>query len=80
MSKSRGHLTVQYNLRWSEDLRDKIAASAKKYNRSMNSDIVARLNESLISPDNIDMKDYDSNILAILNSIDHKLDLIINNK
>ncbi|MDT1823331.1 Arc family DNA-binding protein, partial [Acinetobacter baumannii] len=36
MSKNGGHLTVQYNLRWSEELRDKIADEAKKNTRSMN--------------------------------------------
>lgn len=36
----------QYKLRWSEELRDKVAASAKEHNRSMNADIVARLEES----------------------------------
>lgn len=47
MSKNGGNLTIQYNLRWSEDLRDKIAESAKLHNRSINSDIVARLEKSL---------------------------------
>lgn len=46
MSKSGGNLTIQYNLRWPEELRDKIAESAKAHNRSMNADIVARLQES----------------------------------
>ena len=36
----------QYKLRWSEDLRQKIAQSAKEHNRSMNADIVARLEQS----------------------------------
>lgn len=43
---SSGHLHPQYNLRWPEELRDKVAASAKKHNRSMNADIVARLEAS----------------------------------
>lgn len=46
MSNSGGNLTVQYNLRWSEDLRDKIAAAAKENTRSMNQEVVARLEES----------------------------------
>ncbi|WP_111891554.1 Arc family DNA-binding protein [Acinetobacter sp. MB5] len=45
MSNS-GHLTIQYNLRISSELKDKISKSAKELNRSMNSDIVARLEES----------------------------------
>ena len=43
---SSGHLHPQYNLRWPEDLRQKVAQSAKEHNRSMNADIVARLEES----------------------------------
>lgn len=38
----------QYKLRWPEELRDKVAASAKAYNRSMNADIVARLEQSFL--------------------------------
>ena len=40
----------QYKLRWSEDLRQKIAQSAKEHNRSMNADIVARLEQSFNEP------------------------------
>lgn len=36
----------QYKLRLSEELRDKIKESAKEHNRSMNADIVARLESS----------------------------------
>lgn len=36
----------QYKLRWSEELRDKVANSAKAYKRSMNADIIARLEKS----------------------------------
>lgn len=43
---SSGHLHPQYNLRWPEELRQKVAQSAKDHNRSMNADIVARLEES----------------------------------
>lgn len=46
MSKDGGHLTVQYNLRWSEEMRDKIATVAKENTRSMNQEIIARLEES----------------------------------
>lgn len=49
MSKSGGNLTVQYNLRWTEELRDKIAEAAKENTRSMNQEIVARLEESFTS-------------------------------
>jgi len=43
---SSGHLHPQYNLRWPEELKEKVAKSAKEHNRSMNADIVARLEES----------------------------------
>lgn len=43
---SSGHLNPQYNLRWPEELRQKVAQSAKEHNRSMNADIVARLEQS----------------------------------
>lgn len=42
------HTTVQYQLRLDEKLRDKIKASAKFHNRSMNADIVDRLQETFI--------------------------------
>lgn len=43
---SSGHLNAQYNLRLPDDLKQKIADSAKELNRSMNADIVARLEQS----------------------------------
>lgn len=46
MSNNGGHLTIQYNLRWSEEMRDKIAAAAKENTRSMNQEIIARLEKS----------------------------------
>ena len=51
----------QYKLRWSEELRDKVAESAKAYKRSMNADIIARLErsfeqESDLSPLNMPLK------------------------
>ncbi|MEB3753819.1 Arc family DNA-binding protein [Acinetobacter sp. MD2(2019)] len=48
MSSDSGHLTTQYNLRWSDDLKSKIAESAKSHNRSMNADIIARLEQSFV--------------------------------
>ncbi|RZG63966.1 Arc family DNA-binding protein [Acinetobacter bouvetii] len=39
----------QYKLRWSEELRQKVAQSAKAYNRSMNADIIARLERSFLT-------------------------------
>lgn len=46
---SSGHLHPQYNLRWPEELRQKVAQSAKEHNRSMNADIVHRLEQSFIN-------------------------------
>lgn len=51
MSNSGGNLTVQYNLRWSEEMRDKIAAVAKENTRSMNQEIIARLEQSFEKED-----------------------------
>ncbi|RZG71913.1 Arc family DNA-binding protein [Acinetobacter wuhouensis] len=36
----------QYKLRWHEDLRDKVMQSAKEQNRSINAEIIARLEQS----------------------------------
>ncbi|WP_151956112.1 Arc family DNA-binding protein [Acinetobacter guillouiae] len=36
----------QYKLRWHEDLRDKVMQSAKEQNRSINAEIIARLEKS----------------------------------
>ncbi|WP_440464358.1 Arc family DNA-binding protein [Psychrobacter sp. ASPA161_6] len=40
------HTTVQYQLRLPQELRDKIKKSSGEHNRSMNADIVARLEQS----------------------------------
>ena len=48
---SSGHLHPQYNLRWPEELRQKVAQSAKEHNRSMNADIVARLEQRFSAPE-----------------------------
>ncbi len=42
------HLGVEYKVRMPQELKDKISESAKELNRSMNADIVARLEESFI--------------------------------
>ncbi|WP_288455600.1 Arc family DNA-binding protein [uncultured Acinetobacter sp.] len=43
-------LGVEYKMRMSQELKDKIAESAKELNRSMNADIVARLEQSFEKP------------------------------
>lgn len=46
MSKNGGNLTTQYNLRWSDELKEKIALSAKENTRSINQEVIARLEAS----------------------------------
>ncbi|WP_230657781.1 Arc family DNA-binding protein [Psychrobacter sp. I-STPA10] len=41
---------VEYKMRMTQELKDKIKASADQYNRSMNADIIARLEESFNTP------------------------------
>lgn len=43
---------VEYKMRMTQDLKDKIVESAKEHNRSMNADIVARLEESFLKTEN----------------------------
>ncbi|WP_075175652.1 Arc family DNA-binding protein [Acinetobacter indicus] len=64
MSNSGGNLTVQYNLRWSEEMRDKIAAAAKENTRSMNQEIVARLEESFTETNLVASDPYKRMLLA----------------
>lgn len=40
------HKTVQYQLRLNEELRERLKKSAETHNRSMNADIVARLEQT----------------------------------
>lgn len=40
------NLDVEYKMRMTQELKDKIVESAKELNRSMNADIVARLEQS----------------------------------
>ncbi|WP_180047441.1 MULTISPECIES: Arc family DNA-binding protein [unclassified Acinetobacter] len=74
MSKSGGNLTTQYNLRWSDELKEKIAQSAKEHNRSMNADIVARLEQSFLITDGV-MTDQE--LLAMRNEIQELKKLIM---
>lgn len=53
---------VEYKMRMTQDLKEKIVKSAKEHNRSMNADIVARLEDSFIKTDNYiqgDVKIFD---------------------
>ncbi|MCU4500873.1 Arc family DNA-binding protein [Acinetobacter radioresistens] len=46
MTASSGSLTTQYNLRWSEDLKEKVVDASKENSRSINQEIVTRLEQS----------------------------------
>lgn len=48
MSAPSNSLTTQYNLRWSEELKEKIVDSSKDNNRSINQEIIARLEQSFL--------------------------------
>lgn len=61
---SSGHLHPQYNLRWPEELRQKVAQSAKEHNRSMNADIVARLEQSFNQGLNHETEMYLMNVMV----------------
>ena len=63
---SSKHLNAQYNLRWPDELKEKIAKSAKEHNRSMNADIVARLEQSFEAqpPDSKAFEDASVRILG----------------
>jgi len=50
MTASSGNLTTQYNLRWSEDLKEKVVDASKENSRSINQEIVARLEQSFSAP------------------------------
>ena len=53
MSDNPKHVTVR--LRVPPELRDKIEASSEQYNRSMNADMVARLEQSFEHQENSDI-------------------------
>ena len=76
---SSKHLNAQYNLRWPDELKEKIAQSAKKHNRTMNADIVARLEQSLAIEELPTITQADKDYLTKIQSIEEKLDMIINN-
>lgn len=69
---SSGHLHPQYNLRWPEELRQKVAQSAKDHNRSMNADIVARLEESF---EKEDIAEFDKGfVLQVIENQQNQID------
>lgn len=50
---------VEYKMRMTQDLKDKIVESAKEHNRSMNADIVARLEDSF-GIDNMQLRENET--------------------
>lgn len=66
---SSKHLNAQYNLRWPNELKEKIAQSAKEHNRSMNADIVARLEESFTETNLVASDPYKRMLLAVIAGI-----------
>lgn len=60
------HKTVQYQLRLNEELRERLKKSAEIHNRSMNADIVARIEQTF--------KDEPQN--ATLQEILHEIKLL----
>lgn len=69
-----GHLTIQYNLRLSSELKDKIAESAKELNRSINSDIVARIEASFEQKgfDNLEDAPLEDLLAAVMKKLGKK--------
>ena len=77
MSNNSGHNTIQYNLRWSEEMRDKIAAAAKENTRSMNQEVIARLEKSFKNESYPPVTQADRDYLAKIQAIEEKLDILI---
>ena len=63
------HLGVEYKVRMPQELKDKIAESAKELNRSMNADIVARLEQTfneVLNEDPHSMLDRFDKVISII--------------
>lgn len=74
------HLGVEYKVRMSQELKDKISESAKELNRSMNADIVARLEDSFPATNNKEAyKRYINKKINNLAYTIERLELQINN-
>ncbi|AXY61741.1 Arc family DNA-binding protein [Acinetobacter sp. WCHAc010052] len=58
---------VEYKMRMTQDLKDKIVESAKEHNRSMNADIIARLEDSFLKKDSSVPARSDVKILHLKN-------------
>lgn len=60
---------VEYKMRMTQDLKDKIVESAKEHNRSMNADIVARLEDSFTRNDSSAPINADVKIFHLKNGV-----------
>lgn len=70
MSDNPKHVTVR--LRVPPELRDKIAASSEQYNRSMNADMVARLEQSF---EKEDIAEFDKGfVLQVIENQQNQID------
>ena len=70
MSDNQKHVTVR--LRVPPELRDKIAASSEQYNRSMNADMVARLEQSF---EKEDIAEFDKGfVLQVIENQQNQID------
>lgn len=67
------HLGVEYKVRMPQELKDKIAESAKELNRSMNADIVARLEKSFEEPMSFNPNDAEMVTKLVAQSMQHLL-------
>ena len=56
---------VEYKMRMTQDLKEKIVESAKELNRSMNADIVARLEDSFLTISNTNNAQADIKIIPL---------------
>lgn len=75
MTASGGNLTTQYNLRWSEDLKEKVVGASKENSRSINQEIVARLESSFENKNDTTSTQFVDVELLFLGSAIHTLSL-----
>lgn len=75
MTASGGNLTTQYNLRWSDDLKEKVVNASKENSRSINQEIVARLESSFENKNDTTITQIVDVELLFLGSAIHTLSL-----
>ena len=70
---------VEYKMRMTQDLKDKIVESAKKHNRSMNADIVYRLEKSFFG-DNVNSSEMEELYKMYTDLMDRNISLAKENQ